>query len=372
MNRWWRVQPNRALPARETFHAMKSILSGLLLACCLGQQSFAASAVDVLTQPARQGSQALQAVLQDVTRAGDRLVAVGERGVVLYSDDNGQQWVQASVPVSSTLTAAQFVDAHEGWAVGHAAVVLHTTDSGQSWALQLDGKRAAALEFAAAEHSGEPSRIAAAQRLMTEGADKPLLALHFSDAMHGLVVGAYGLAMTTADGGRTWQSAMATLPNPRSLHLYALAQQGQTLFVVGEQGLLLRSRDAGHSFQALSSPYEGSLFAAAVLPDGRLLIGGLRGHLFASHDQGASFQPQANPLPASLNAIRVVGQRLLMVNEAGALLHSELDKISVQPMPGFTGRPLTAVTEAADGALICAGVAGPVRMPMPKPQSIAD
>lgn len=351
---------------------MKRTLSGLLLACCMCQQVVAVSAVDVLTQPARPGRQALQAVLQDVTRAGDRLVAVGERGVVLISDDNGVLWKQASVPVSSTLTAVQFLDAQEGWAVGHAGVVLHTTDSGQNWSLQLDGQRAAALELAAAEACGEPSRIGAAKRLVTEGADKPLLALHFSDALQGLVVGAYGLAMATEDGGRTWRSAMGQLPNPRGLHLYALAQQGQTLFVVGEQGLLLRSRNAGQSFETLPSPYEGSLFAAALLPNGRLMLGGLRGHLFSSDDQGASFQVQANPLPVSLNAIRVVGQRLLMVNEAGALLQSDLDKIIVQPMPAFSGRPLTAVTEAADGTLVCAGVAGPVRMPTSQPQPIAD
>ncbi|CDF83725.1 BNR domain-containing protein [Pseudomonas knackmussii B13] len=351
---------------------MKKMLSGLLLAACCAVPPAWAGAVDVLAQPAVLGPQALQAVLQDVTRAGDRLVAVGERGVVLLSDDNGQHWRQAPSPVSVSLTAVQFVDARHGWALGHAGAVLHSDDGGEHWSLQLDGKRAAALELQAAEAAGEAGRIAAAQRLVADGADKPFLALSFSDAKHGLIVGAYGLALSTEDGGRTWQSRMGDLPNPRGLHLYALARQGDDLYVAGEQGLLLRSRDAGAHFEALQGPYEGSYFAAAVLPDGRLLVGGLRGKLFASADQGASFQALANPIPASLNGIRVAGEQLLLVNQAGLLLRSGLQGFAAQPLPVSDGLPLTAATEAADGTLVAVGMAGARRLAASSSPTKAD
>nr|GFD30549.1 hypothetical protein [Tanacetum cinerariifolium] len=45
----------------------------------------AAPPVDVLSRPATQSVQALHGVMQAITRAGDRLVAVGERGTVLLS-----------------------------------------------------------------------------------------------------------------------------------------------------------------------------------------------------------------------------------------------------------------------------------------------
>ncbi|WP_435608423.1 WD40/YVTN/BNR-like repeat-containing protein [Pseudomonas knackmussii] len=351
---------------------MKKMLSGLLLAACCAVPPAWAGAVDVLAQPAVLGQQALQAVLLDVIRAGDRLVAVGERGVVLLSDDNGQHWRQAPSPVSVTLTAVQFVDARHGWALGHAGAVLHSDDGGEHWSLQLDGKRAAALELQAAEAAGEAGRIAAAQRLVADGADKPFLALSFSDAQHGLIVGAYGLALSTEDGGRSWQSRMGDLANPRGLHLYALARQGNELYIAGEQGLLLRSRDAGSHFEALQGPYEGSYFAAAVLPDGRLLVGGLRGKLFASADQGASFQALANPIPASLNGIRVAGQQLLLVNQAGLLLRSGLQGFAAQPLAVSDGLPLTAATEAADGTLVAVGMAGARRLASTSSPTKAD
>uniref|UniRef100_UPI00036A9E88 WD40/YVTN/BNR-like repeat-containing protein n=1 Tax=Pseudomonas putida TaxID=303 RepID=UPI00036A9E88 len=155
---------------------MNKMLYGWLLAACCGlPPAFAGDSVDVLAQPALQGPQALRAVLQDVARADARLVAVGERGVVLLSDDNGATWRQATaVPVSVSLTAVQFIDARNGWAVGHAGVVLHSQDGGEHWSVQLDGKRAAALEVQAAEAAADERRLAAAQRLLADGADKPV------------------------------------------------------------------------------------------------------------------------------------------------------------------------------------------------------
>ena len=51
-------------------------------------------------------------ILLDVAMAGKRLVAVGERGVVMASDDNGVTWVGTRAPVTRTLTAVTFIDAN--------------------------------------------------------------------------------------------------------------------------------------------------------------------------------------------------------------------------------------------------------------------
>jgi photosystem II stability/assembly factor-like uncharacterized protein len=338
----------------------------LLVWSLSGQIAWPAGSQDVLGQPATQGSQAQHAVLLGVARAGERLVAVGERGIVLISADSGDSWRQASVPVSTTLTAVQFVDAMQGWAVGHGGVVLHSADGGESWQLQLDGVRAAALELAQAMAAGRSDmalqRQANAQRLVDDGADKPLLALHFSDARKGIVIGAYGLALQTSDGGQTWVSWMGRLPNPRGLHYYAVAEAGDQFYLAGEQGLLLASNDGGERFSALQSPYEGSYFSLALLPDGAVVVGGLRGKLFRSCDRGHSFKAMANPVPVSINAALVVGQQLLLVNQAGGLLRTAISVDAVRPVPLPPGAPLSAVVQAPDGSLVGVGFAGPVRL----------
>ena len=76
---------------------------------------------------------AAKGLMIDVVHAGKRLVAVGDRGHILYSDDQGATWTQAKVPTRQLLTAVFFVDDKQGWAVGHDAQILASTDGGATW-----------------------------------------------------------------------------------------------------------------------------------------------------------------------------------------------------------------------------------------------
>ena len=196
----------------------------------------AAPVGDALDRPAVQAAHPERAVLLAAAQAGQRIVAVGERGIVLLSDDGAAKWRQVPVPTSVTLTAVRFVDDKHGWAVGHGGVILASTDGGATWTRQLDGKTAADLMLKAAQASGDPAAVKEAEWLVSAGADKPFLDLHFFDAKHGIVVGAYNLAFETRDGGQTWSAIAQRLDNPRGLHLYAVRARGDKVLIVGEQG----------------------------------------------------------------------------------------------------------------------------------------
>lgn len=325
-----------------------------------------------LSTAAMQVAPSQKSVLIDLARAGERLVAVGERGLVLLSDDNGQSWRQAAVPVSVSLSAVQFVDAQHGWAIGHAGVVLATRDGGESWVVQLDGLRAAQIELATAkaeqaaatDADAAEARVQSAERLVADGADKPFLALEFVDAQRGLIVGAYGLALQTTDGGATWQSVVGHIDNHMGMHLYAISRQGALWFLAGEQGYLARSTDDGASFTQLDSPYEGSFFTLQSRADGALLVGGLKGHAFISTDAGASFQPMPVPMPVSFSdaATRADGS-VVLANQAGALFVNQGEALQFLGRP--LGKPVSSLIEAADGSLIVAGFTGLLRVPQP-------
>lgn len=354
-------------------------LSGLLFALalplaphCLAQ----ANAVGgVLESPAMQVPQAERAVFVDLARAGERLVAVGERGLVLLSDDHGQHWRQAEVPVSVGLTAVQFVDARHGWAVGHSGVVLATADGGENWQLQLDGRRAAEIEFEAAQHElvdaadveVAEARVQTAERLVEEGADKPFLALHFVDARHGMVVGAYGLAFRTRDGGASWQSIIRQIDNPEGMHLYAIERQGSRWFLAGEQGYLGRSDDDGLNFAQLESPYPGTLFTLGSRADGTLLVGGLKGRAFVIRPGEATLLPLPVRAPITFtDAISLADGRVLLANQAGGLFVTANGSFErLLPLTRPRGIPLSGVVQAADGSLILAGFTGLSRLPLP-------
>jgi photosystem II stability/assembly factor-like uncharacterized protein len=339
---------------------MAKHILGLALVCLLNGAAAGAFAakdpLDPLAQSGIQSRQSAQVLMTSVVRADKRLVACGERGVVLLSDDSGKRWRQASsVPVSVTLTKLYFVDSMNGWAIGHSGVVLKTSDAGETWIKQLDGYEAARLEQVSSQEDGSSEeRIQTADYLVQDGADKPFLGIYFADAQHGIVLGAYGLAFETRDGGSNWQSLMGRIADPRGRHLYAVAQQGQTIYLAGEQGALFRSDDGGQHFAALDIGWDGSLFG--ILPSGQneLIVYGLRGRAFKSYDRGESWQAMELPESTLVAGQKLADGAFVLAADTGQLLISR-DAMSFTPLNLSVSAPVSSFVETADGHLVFAG-----------------
>lgn len=325
----------------------------------LAAPAAAAPVGPALDRPALASRHAEHAVLVGAALAGERIVALGERGIVVLSDDGGKTWRQAKVPVSTTLTALRFADAKNGFAVGHAGTVLATSDGGETWTRLLDGKRIADLALQAAQAGGDAAALKEAQRLVADGADKPLLDLWVFDAKRVLVVGAYGLAFETHDGGQSWTPWMARLDNPKGLHLNAVRAQGDTLLIAGEQGLVLHSADGGRSWQRLTLPYKGSFFTAEMSSAQDWVVAGLRGNVWRTADKGASWQALAAPMPVSITGSALgQGGTLWFVNQAGFVLALR-DGVLV-PLNRAPLAPLNGVLALADGRLLALSIHGAV------------
>lgn len=320
----------------------------------------------VLDQPALISPKAQGAALLAVTRAGSRLVAVGERGIVLLSDDHGQRWRQAQVPVQCTLTCVSFANAQHGWAAGHAGVILHSRDGGEHWQRQLDGQAAAQAQLSAALASGQEGAVNDARQAVAEGADKPFFDLAFLDEQRGFAVGAYNMLFGTEDGGRHWVSQGLRLPNPGKLHLYGLQALGSTLVAVGEQGLVMRGEAFGHqAFEAVPSPYKGSFFGLLRNTDQSLVAYGLRGSAFLSPDSGRHWQRLDSQLSTSLGAgVALDAGRFMLGSQAGELRLGQGTEAALKAAPGDP-LPLTGLALAADGSLIAASLRGMRRLGVP-------
>lgn len=329
-----------------------------------------------LERPAAHVRSPGRAVLLAADVAGARVVAVGERGVVALSDDSGKSWRQAaSVPVAVSLTSVRFVDASRGWAVGHGGVILHTTDAGDHWQLQADGRALAravlnatrARASAAPDDEAAAMQLKAAQALVDDGPDKPLLDLWFADALNGFVVGAYGLFFETNDGGRTWLSIGHRLNNPKLLHLYAVRGKGSTVIVAGEQGQLHRSADGGRSFSPLHSPYVGSWFGIAFETERTLVLAGLRGSAFRTEDQGRSWSRMEGTSTASIVDVSVRRDGTLQIlDQSGQLLtalHStKLQRQNTPPLP-----QANQLLSLPDGTQVVVGFSGAMHLPAHSP-----
>lgn len=284
-------------------------------------------------------TRAVSSLLLDVAHAGKRLVAVGERGHVLYSDDDGANWTQAKVPTRQMLTAVYFVDDQRGWAVGHDALILASSDGGATWTKQFEDLQREA----------------------------PLLDLWFKDAQHGFAIGAYGALLETSDGGANWDDVSDRLDNEDTYHLNAIADvPGAGLFIVGEAGALFRSTDEGQSWETLEGPYQGSLFGVIASGEANgLLVFGLRGHLFHSTDAGETWQQVAlttasgGDLEFGLASAATLGDgSIVVVGHGGSVLRStdHGNSFSVFNRPDRVS--LASVTAGADGKLVLVGQGG--------------
>lgn len=288
-------------------------------------------------QPAEIEPLAVDNLMLDVVYTGKHLIAVGDRGDILASND-GKAWVQVPAPARAPLTAVSFADAENGWAVGHDAVILHTADGGRSWQLQ---NYAPALE-------------------------KAFLDVLFLDPQRGFAVGAYGLFYKTVDGGAHWSEVDAPEISGDELHLYSIIRLGDgNLFIAGEQGLLGISHDDGATWTKLASPYEATLFSAVAHGDAGAVICGLRGNAFVTDNvETGPWKPIETGTKASFFGCSAIDTgHVAMAGLSGTVLVADLATATTTVLKSPVESAYSGVLKWADG-LILVGENGIQRISM--------
>ena len=262
-----------------------------------------------------------KSLLLDISTAGERLVVAGERGHVLYSDDNGSNWQQARVPTTQMLTAIDFVDGRHGWAVGHDGLVLVSDDGGENWRIQRDGlavqhqinlelRETAYREIEALKERLESADDETQAQLELDLEDvqldledaelaleeavftSPFMDVWFKDVNRGWAVGAFGTLVATENGGQQWIGQEKLVDNPDEFHLNAITGDGEgRVFIAGEGGVMFRSLDDGSNWESLEPFYEGSWFGVVYsAQNDTLFMFGLRGNLYRSADFGTTWE----------------------------------------------------------------------------------
>jgi photosystem II stability/assembly factor-like uncharacterized protein len=319
---------------------------------------------DPLDYPARPVSRLSSRPLMNVVATGNRLIAVGSRGLVIVSSDGGKSWNQARVPVQSDLLAVHFPTPDMGWAVGHDGVVLHSDDGGLNWGKQLDGRLSAdsfRRFYESRAERGEP-RAKQALRLVEKnykyGATLPYLDVWFADANRGFAVGSFGMLIATVDGGKTWSPWLDRIECGQ-LNLNCVYGISGEIFIAGEQGKVYKlNREGGH-FEANETGYAGSFFGLAS-NGSTLLTFGLRGVTFKSDDQANSWQQLRMPSESTISAglARREDGAFLLVNGAGQLMIGDRNAVRFSILLPQRRMCLTGVTCQPDDSVVITGLSG--------------
>lgn len=294
---------------------------------------------DRLSTPSRHFSDLEKTAFLALARIGERILTVGERGVIAYSDDGGESWVQSEVPVSTLITSMDVVSEDTAWAVGHSGVILHTNDQAKTWTLALEGNEANQLLLRKAQATFDKAKLAYQnaegyekedfQYVMEDaefalsnaefdvglGPSNPFLDVLFLNDKKGFAIGAYGLFVSTDDGGNAWESVAHRLENFDRYHLNALAQlKGGAIIIAGEAGTLFVSYDGGAQWETLYGPYQGSFFGIqATVNENEALLYGLKGHIFKTTDAGQRWKRIVVDVETSLTSSAISDNGLIAI-----------------------------------------------------------
>ncbi|MDI9599890.1 MAG: YCF48-related protein [Acidobacteriota bacterium] len=221
----------------------------------------------------------------------DHLLAVGDHGLLLESDDGGTTWQRREWNIDATLNAVAFANASTGVIVGDHGLVLRTTNGGANWLLTFPSTTqdlrdvcfANALQGWAVGSGGVvlyTDNAGSSWETQTTPVNKLLRSVHFSDASHGWAVGSEGTIIATSQGGAPWtQQASGTT---RDLFDVCSETTGSTtnLWVVGTWTIRRTTNGGttwspvtlppGHgnvTYKAVDAPWSGYVAVAATGDD---------------------------------------------------------------------------------------------------------
>lgn len=317
---------------------MKTSLPGLLMSAAVLGAAFFAFAPRPLPAFAASAIAANRLQINGLARAGARTVAVGERGVILLSDDAGASWRRATVTPdeASTLTQVFFVSPRVGVAVGHDGWIVRTVDGGEHWQeVRFDHRH-----------------------------PDPLLAVWGRANGPLFVVGSFGQLLVSRDEGATW-TTQKTPAGDRHLNAIAGDNEGHVV-IAGETGTLLVSSDDGANWDKRSSPYAGSLFGVLPLGAREWLAYGMRGNVLRSGDDGQTWAHIDSGVGTSyFGAAQLADGAFVLVGQGGAIVTSNDGGAHYAVRKAGGVQSLAAVLDEGQGRLLVAGEAGVMRWTLP-------
>lgn len=226
-------------------------------------------------------------------------VVVGDRSKVLVTRDGGKTWqAPPSLPFKHQVKLLNVRTAANGvaWAVGEHGVIMRTGDMGATWHLMrgqqdvgLQGVAAVGSEdvwvvgeFGTILHSSDGGTTWTQQ---TSGTQSYLNAVAFRDPSNGVAVGLDGALLVTADGGQAW-SAMET---PKTNHYFAVAWNGSSWIVTGDDGVVVSSGGAGQPWRSSRLGDGDFSWHTAVVATSRGWL--LAGSSVGLYSSGADWRP---------------------------------------------------------------------------------
>lgn len=303
--------------------------------------------------------------LNDVTSVGDHVWCVGDRGVVVRSEDAGASWSTVALPVDAQLTSVSFLTDRIGFVGGvvyapaekrFVGMILKTSDGGNSWTVS-SGSRA--------------STLMTDQKGRTKSGLPPVRSMRFFDLENGIVVCSTNEALADAevlrtdDGGATWKALETEAKSTKwTRAAFATSQDGVIVGRGNSFGAVVGSQLIG---LASPEPVVQQVRGASLSKQRTGWLVGDGGFVLCSDNGGISWKPPQERLPESMNSILDFydvdqrGRNVCLVGRPGtSVLMANVDGRSWRVGRLSGSVPLHCVRFVSDQVLVAAGAMGVV------------
>ena len=240
-----------------------------------------------------------------VDRRAGRTVAVGQFGLVMVQDSQGK-WTKVETDFKTRLYSVSMSPSGMAVAVGEFGAVLKSTDAGQTWSSIAPDWMA----FADPESfgTGEPS----------------LFSVYVSDTDEITLAGEFGVMLRSADAGSTWQVLRPVTAKAPTLFAMHLVPPGQgNSFAVGQTGELLISADGGTSWSTCTSQTKMNFLGVSAAPNGQVVVSGMR-VMMRSQNGGMTWDPviEGDTLTDWYQAVRTAPDtgQIMAVGHSGRII----------------------------------------------------
>jgi photosystem II stability/assembly factor-like uncharacterized protein len=247
------------------------------------------------------------------------MLAVGERGIIVRSADNGTTWKQMPSPVDITLASVNFETSQRVWAVGQAASILRSDDGGKTWKV---------VRY-------KPSDLRYYLKIVIR---EGVLYVLSSD----------GELWLSRDSGANWE--MALLENGEAIpHLFSLAFVGQAGLISAEHGSVFMRGKNDEPWKPLATAYNGSFFGVIPFAD-QFLLFGMSGRAFMVSPDGKSQRVIDTRTTQFLLDAVVIPEKnqAVVVGRGGAVILIGADSQVLKSYQRPDGTDITAVAARGD------------------------
>jgi photosystem II stability/assembly factor-like uncharacterized protein len=214
---------------------------------------------------------------------------------LLETNNGGVTWNDRMAAHERIFHSVTFVNPKTGWVVGsepkdgnYVGLILHTTDGGINWQEKVI------------------SSILG------------LTSVSFCDENFGWAVGPE-VIVSTSDGGKSWEVRYRGEANRKLLGIECVTHE--SAWVVGENGTILHTEDAGKTWGRQDAGVSSTLMRARFFGNDGWILGS-EGTLLRTKDGGATWGREKLDVTGMLCDIHIMGLQGWVVGSQGTILYS--------------------------------------------------